>query len=441
MYVPFATGKWKLKDTNEKTRKKYEEYYEDINLRDKMSSIFLQYFKYGNVYVYIMENGNIITLPVHKCRISNMTMDGEPLIEFNVSSIRDDFVEAGVKADKGFVDDSKLEERLKGFPKEVADALRNNQEYAQLNPENTHVLQGLKEDWQRYSVPIVASFLGALGKKSLIKQYEDSLLNLGLRTFFHVTYGDPDNNADLMPDANQLNQVRRIFSKAMSGNPLAVTNNWCKANVIQADTRFLYEWDKYDEVNKELLSAGGISSVIVSGSSGEGSSFATAQISMQTAVARIKHAQDNFCEMMNKINLRLNGRGSGGVSRSASTNVPKFSFIPVDLNGNKSFQETCLKLWQQGVVSTETMLDNHGYDLKQEFERRERENKDGIDQVFYKPGTLPMQEDPDNNESDGKTGRPKLDDEERNSSPADSTTGKLPKPSNPDPGTEPDVSS
>lgn len=439
VYVPFSTGKWRLKDTTEQTRKKYEDYYESIKLRDKMSSIFLQYFKYGNVYVYIMENGNIVTLPVHKCRISNITMNGEPLVEFNVSSIRDDFVESGVKADKSFIDDALLEERLKGFPPEVADALKKNQEYAQLNPENTHVLQGLKEDWQRYSIPIIASFLGALSKKALIRQYEDALLNLGLRTFFHVTYGDPDNNADLMPDQNQLNQVRRIFSKAMSGNPLAVTNNWCKSSVIQADTRFLYEWDKYNEVNRELLSAGGISSVIVSGSSAEGSSFATAQISMQTAIARIKYAQDSFCELMNKINQRLNGRGTGGVTRNASKNVPKFVFVPTDLNGNKAFQETCLKLWQQGVVSTETMLDNHGYDLKQEFERRENENNDGIEAVMYKPGTSPSGETQEEDGTEKKKGRKPLNDEERNSPEGDAATGKQPKPSNPDPGTEPEV--
>ena len=29
-----------------------------------MRSIFLQYFKYGNVFIYLLEDGSIITLPV-----------------------------------------------------------------------------------------------------------------------------------------------------------------------------------------------------------------------------------------------------------------------------------------------------------------------------------------------------------------------------------------
>ena len=67
VYAAFSVSEWKLIGANEKTKEKYEEYYQRINLRDRMASIFYQYFKYGNVYIYLMEDGSIITLPVqHK---------------------------------------------------------------------------------------------------------------------------------------------------------------------------------------------------------------------------------------------------------------------------------------------------------------------------------------------------------------------------------------
>ncbi|MBQ8616409.1 MAG: hypothetical protein IJX67_05835 [Oscillospiraceae bacterium] len=49
-------------------------------------------------------------------------------------------------------------------------------------------------------------------------------------------------------------------------------------------------------MNAEILSAGGISGIIVSGRAEDGSNFASAQVSMQTAAIRIKQARDNFCE-------------------------------------------------------------------------------------------------------------------------------------------------
>ena len=57
----------------------YLEYYDRIHLKDRMRSIFYQYFKYGNVYCYLMENGNLITLPVHLIRIANVMVGGEPV--------------------------------------------------------------------------------------------------------------------------------------------------------------------------------------------------------------------------------------------------------------------------------------------------------------------------------------------------------------------------
>lgn len=44
-----------------------------------MRSIFLQYFKFANVYVYLQEGGDLITLPVHLVRIANVMIGGEPV--------------------------------------------------------------------------------------------------------------------------------------------------------------------------------------------------------------------------------------------------------------------------------------------------------------------------------------------------------------------------
>ena len=112
-----------------------------------MRSIFYQYFKYGNVYCYLMEDGNIITLPVHLVRIANVVVGGEPVLEFNCKSVRDDMRQQGVKAQKDFLEDEDLKVRLEGFPKEVSDAINKGSGWVQMNPENTFVMQGLKEDW------------------------------------------------------------------------------------------------------------------------------------------------------------------------------------------------------------------------------------------------------------------------------------------------------
>lgn len=132
VYTPFSIAdNFKLVGADEKVKKKYLDYYKRINLQDKMASIFLQYYKYGNVYVYLMEDGRIITLPVHLIRIANIAIGGEPVLEMNCASIRNDFVQQGIKADKPFIKDEELDVRLRGFPKEVQKAVKDGDEYVQ----------------------------------------------------------------------------------------------------------------------------------------------------------------------------------------------------------------------------------------------------------------------------------------------------------------------
>lgn len=104
-----------------------------------------------------MEDGSLITLPIHMVRIANIMVSGEPIVEYNCKTITNDLRQQGIKAQKDFVDDEALDVRLDGFPPEVADAIKKGAEWVQLNPENTFVLQDLKEDWMRYAVPMVAT--------------------------------------------------------------------------------------------------------------------------------------------------------------------------------------------------------------------------------------------------------------------------------------------
>jgi len=242
---------------------------------------------------------------------------------------------------------------------------------------------------------------------------------------------------DSLPDVTMLGQLEQLFARAMNvqnAAPLVTTNDLCSAEVVQPDMNDFFKNDNYSMVNNEILAAGGISGTIVAGMAVVGSSFASAQISMQSAAIRIEQAKDNFCEMMSKINVRLNGI----LPKSSANNIPAFIFPPVDLAGSEKFQKTCRDLWEQGVVSTETMLQTHGYDMKQEVERKKRENKNNIDEILAPPEAI--RENNDGNDGDSGSGdeggRPRLDDDERNSDPGNSETGRQPKPSHPD-GSEP----
>lgn len=455
VYAPFSISEFRLTGTDEKIKKKYYDYYERINLKDRLASIAYQYWKYGQCYVYLQDDGNIVTLPVHKTRIANIMINGEPVLEFNAASVRNEIFIQGTPADKLYVDDDSLKVKLFGLPPEVGEAIKRGDEWVQLNPRNTFVVQGLKEDWMRYAIPMIAAMLSGLKKKAKISNYEDALLDLAAHSLIHVTYGDPKTDRqDMLPNRQELAAVQSVFRQAMKGGALAVTNNWAKAEVIQPSMEGLFEDDKYKYANSEILSAGGISGIIVSGIAGDGSTFASAQVSINSADKRIEFARSNFCQLMNKINIRVNG---DQITHTRSDKIPRFEFEPIDLSGNNKFQKTCEDLWKQGCMSTRTMLDSHGIDYDQELKRKKHEVESGeyglmstlvnelagavTAQDAIKEGTVtptPTPTEPQTEETitevteERKVGRPELPDEERTSDVSKAYTGKQPKPSNPE---------
>lgn len=432
VYTPFSIADgFRLVGANERVKKKYMEYYERIGFRRFMEDVFLEFYKYANVVIYLMPNDRLIVLPIHLCRIGNVAINGEPIVEYNCRSVRDDLIRRCGQTFKQWVEDENLDLRLSGYPPEVATALKTEwKEWVQLNPENTFVLQDLKESWMRYAVPMVAACLKPFEKKERISNYEDSLIDLAARSFVHVKYGDP--KSEVLPDKGVLTQVSALFKKAMTGTALAVTNNWATAEVIQPKTDDVFEYDKYKGVNTDILSAGGISGIIVSGRAEDGSTFASAQVSMQTAAMRIKQAKDSFCEMMDKINRRVNYRIGNSMARSAEGQIPRFTFPPTDLSGSKAFQDTCLKLWQEGVLSHETLMQSYGLDMNQEVERKKSEEDRGVHTVLAPSDKDNCQESVKSEER----GRPTMDTQERHSDPANSQTGRQPKPSNPEGSSE-----
>ena len=154
---------------------------------------------------------------------------------------------------------------------------------------------------------------------------------------------------------------------------------------------------------------------MVNGYDEAGSTYAVAQVSIQNAEFRIMEARKEFCELMNQINQRLMEEIPGTYNLKE---VPKFNFKPLDMSGEKGLRETCKKLWENGVLSTKTMLEAHGYDVEKEKIQREKEIQDGVDQIMKARVLSGTAVD------NGNVGRPRMTDEERKSDPENSETSK-----------------
>ena len=425
--VPFSLiDGWYLTGGTQQTQDKYLEWFERISLNEKLRSWFYQYYVFYNVYFSLMEDGDLVTLPPHLMRITNVSVNGNPLTEFNVKSLKQDLRKNAQKSWKKFLDDEEMQIRIAGYPKEVTEALKKNVEWVQLDPKSTWVWQGDKPEWSRYAIPLITTALIPLGQKALIRAQEDALLNLAAASFVHGAVGSPKDST-VVVDTPILNAVMAMTKNAMkAGGGISITNDCVHYQVVQPDLDHFYEANKYKTVNESILSAFGINATVSSGSD-NAVSFGTSQISTKLVSMRINAARQSICKLMNKIMRAVNG-SPYGLPRSNDRKLPTFVMPTSDLTQVAAFQAECMKLYEKGVLSAKTLLDSYHVDIETEYARKKEEIDSGKAEVFVAPGKN-TQETSDN---DGTIGRPTLDDSERQSDPGNSETGRQPKPSVPE---------
>jgi len=431
IFVPFSISDgWTLTGGTEKTRTKYYDWFSRIHFEDKWRSWFYQYYLFANVYFNLMEDSDIITLPPHLCRITNVLVNGNPLIEYNARSVKQDFKKQGQKALKKYLDDEELNVRVAGLPKEVVEALRTNKEWVQLDPKTSFVWQAAKPEWSRYAMPMIVQCLKPLAKKEIISAFENQLLTLAAAGFLHITVGAPP-DGNVVSDNQILSGIQALAKRAMTaGGGILTTNDLVKTEFIQVDVDHMWSDDKYKNVNDEILGALGISSSVTSGNDAS-ISYGSSQVSTRLVSLRISAARKAFCDLMNRIIRTVNG-SPYGLPRTTSDKLPTFEMPICDLTKVAAFQEECMKLWESGNISRKTMLTAHGIDMDMEYELKKKERDSGYDDVFVKPGTNVSDTDNNDSDGDGKIGRPKMDDSERNSPEDNAQTGAQPKPSNPE---------
>ena len=434
VYVPFSLiDGWYLTGGDEKVRAKYTEWFKRIGLDSKLESWFTQYFNFSNVFFSLMEDSDLVTLPPVLSRVSNVMINGNPLIEFNARAVKQDLKRQGQKALKKFIDDEELDVRLAGYPKEVTESLKSNKEWVQLDPKSTFFWSMPKPEWQRYATPMIVMCLKPIAKKAIISKYEDALLNLAAASFVHAAVGAPE-DSNVVSDINILNGVMNITKSAMkAGGGIAVTNDWVKYNIVQPDVDKMFDNNKYSGPNEEILGAMGINNSVASGSNDTSVTFGAAQISTKIVSLRITRARQSFCELMNKIIRAVNG-SAYGLPRSNNDKLPEFKMPVSDLTKVAAFQEACMTLWDKGMISDKTLMEAHGFNVQYEFDQKKKEAEEGYNEVFVAPNSKAATDNNSQSASngDGEAGRPVMDDSERASDPGNSETGAAPKPSSED---------
>lgn len=376
--IPFSQdAKFRLSGGTDRARKFFNQWLEMNNFDDILKGLANDYYKYGQTYLYLYDKSNVIqVLPAFRCVVEGISINGEPVVSFELDKTRK----------RALTDITKLERKYGGYPKEVMDAAKQGAQYAQLKTDRVFSVSGTKAQWEKYALPIVTSALPWLIQKEKLNDTQMNELENMMRGFLEVQVGNKDTRPK--PNINELREAANAYMDAISGTTsnMAVVSWDVKSEWKIATSKETLKSisDSMSFINWNILSALSMSPILSAGDASPNkataSNFGTTKAAVGFVNKRINAFLTDVSKMMRKVMIIV-----GEANGFKADKVPKLAFDLIDLSSDGSISSELLSLYDKGLISIPTLFEHSKYDYNQEFENKQRENEEGLREVFIPP--------------------------------------------------------
>ncbi len=142
-------------------------------------------------------------------------------------------------------------------------------------------------------------------------------------------------------------------------------NEAIEAEVIQADTKGIFDTKKHESADKDILTALGIPEVLIGG---KGGNFSNSFISVATVLERLKSYRDQAKDwLMGEIKVIADAMDF--------KKLPTVKFGRTSLTDEKAHQTFLLSLYDRGILSGETVLNEANTTAEIEATKMKEEKK------------------------------------------------------------------
>lgn len=374
-------------DGNEKKVKELEEckkiinsFNKSINLRNLIKSSVPTTYIEGNYIFYCRgEKTGLYTYtwyPLGVVEISDYDVNGEPQVIINMRELLTRLRKTIKRTRKNkalFFE--KLEEEIKAnYPPEVLNAYQNKDDYAKLDRKWTGVMRINRQNRKYGLTPIFRALYPAL----TLEQF-DTTDNINskakakkiiVQTLRKELMGQDGTNEAFEQQAWAHDNLMQAFKQktVLVTTPTFVEKlEYVEPSTPTTDTETVMNY-----VNRELSTLG-ISFLMSSGSTGASVASISLDQLMKT-INSISEQLEYIMERFYKNILEANGH--------SSEFIPTIRVLDSELLEMEVKQELAKLLYCNFNVSLETALSILGFDVNDEKAKRQKENKEGMDEIF-----------------------------------------------------------
>ena len=378
-YSSFDGNEKKIKELEE-CKKIINEFNKSINLRNLIKSSVPTTYIEGNYIFYCRgEKTGLYTYtwyPLGVVEISDYDVNGEPQVIINMRELLTRLRKTIKRTRKNkalFFE--KLEEEIKAnYPPEVLNAYQNKDDYAKLDRKWTGVMRVNRQNRKYGLTPIFRALYPAL----TLEQF-DTTDNINskakakkiiVQTLRKELMGQDGTNEAFEQQAWAHDNLMQAFKQktVLVTTPAFVEKiEYVEPSTPNTDTETVMNY-----VNRELSTLG-ISFLMSSGSTGASVASISLDQLMKT-INSISEQLEYIMERFYKNILEANGH--------SSEFIPTIRVLDSELLEMEVKQELAKLLYCNFNVSLETALSILGFDVNDEKAKRQKENKEGMDEIF-----------------------------------------------------------
>lgn len=395
LMTDFAAGGVEIIDEDEERNNFYKGWSKIVRLENRTEHIAKTYLREGNVPIYAtnahLTKKDIKILKSVGAKEKDLNLDfedvGNKIIPVKYTIYNPAILsKAGIQGNKIVlmkVNDS-LVKLIKGqktptkyekliidsMPKDIVEKIRNAQASDskiqigdEIDDPNLTILYYKKDDWEDWAEPLIFAALDDIKFKKLLRDADSQAARNIISAITLFSLGDKD----LAAQPKEIDALKKVLKTGTNVKNL-VWNHRLKISTDYAPVEKILGNAKYEAVNSDILSAFGVSQVLVGGAGGN---YANSFLSVKTLIERLETCRTEITYWLNKEIKKI-------MQAMDWDTEPHIRFSQMNLRDESAEKQILTGLVDRNIISPETMLDYMGEKTPVEIKRMER-NKELYD--------------------------------------------------------------
>jgi len=355
---------------DKKVKEFYDAIYDTSNLKEIIKAVFFEYYVSANVWSYRYGPGDYVispkgvSVPAYKWNILNpakVNVKGSLFFDQQETTLTlDDEIREAIMRDT-----EEGRRFLRSLPDDIRRSINKQDGSITLDPERVYHIARNKMPFQRYAVPFIMRNIGPLRVKQKLMEMDLSTADGVINQLVTVTCGNDEHPAT----TEQLEALAELLQTPSKAYAL-VWDHTLKLQFHKPEAQF-FDPKKYEQVNRDIAAGYGIAKSVIS----DNGTYASQNVSVKSLIRWLEWGREDVKRWLER-EYRIIAE-----ENNLST-YPTIRFKKVSLQEEKDIKNILFQMHDRGMISSETVVKEAGYDFEVEKDRLREEKtireKEGI---------------------------------------------------------------